>query len=487
MNEGAPGRPSDVYSRYGVQRHAEVQTGQQVQERVTAEVQERYGPFLGMVMQLVEAPHRVNDVLDAQAAQLKGQVLTRSAPAQPDAHYIGIPHQQLHESVNNGVDPGAIGEIADVWTQIGNELATFNDNVATAIGSSEADWTGKAGDGARQALANMGNRAGETGTAAQLAGTLFTQQARALSDAKNNVPPPPAQPFDPAASRERLMSITDPIQFVQQAAADQAAFQKQQADHEQAARAVETYDRTVAQTAAAQPAFAPEPPAPPKDPADPGRPPIAPNPGFTGRGNTPPPRVGNDTTNTSWTAPSTVGTGTTNTSSLNSNLGGNGLNLGNQGGNSPLGNSNLNVVGPLPGNSGDKDRSGGPGGRTGGGPGGRSGVGSGRVPGGMGGGRVPGAAGLGNPNAAKGFGPGGSAGVMAGNEGTAARGGGSSAGAAGRGGAGAGAMGGMGAGAAKGQGGEDIERNTPSYLINEDNGNEIVGDLGLVTPPVIGE
>ena len=53
MNEGAPGRPSDVYSRYGVQRHAEVQTGQEVQDRVTAEVQGRYGPFLGMVMQLV--------------------------------------------------------------------------------------------------------------------------------------------------------------------------------------------------------------------------------------------------------------------------------------------------------------------------------------------------------------------------------------------------------------------------------------------------
>lgn len=480
MNEGSPGRPSDVYSRYGVQRHTEVQTGQEVQERVTAEVQGQYGPFLGMVMQLVEAPNRVNDVLDAQAAQLKQQVLTRSAPGQPDAHYIGIPHQQLHESVNNGVDPGAIGEIADVWTQIGNELATFNDDVASAIGSSEVNWTGKAGDSARQALADMGNRAGETGTAAQLAGTLFTQQARALSDAKNNVPPPPAQPFNAAASRERLMSITDPLQFVQQAAADQAAFQQQQADHEQAARAVETYDRTVAQTAAAQPAFAPEPPAPPKDPVDPGRPPIAPNPGFTGQGNTPPPRVGNDTTNPSWTAPQTTGNTTTNTSGLNNNLGGNGLPVGNQGGSNQHGGNNLTVTGPLLGpNQGARSTQGGPGGRTGGGPGGSS-------AGGTGSGRVPGAAGPGNPNATKGFGPGGSAGVMAGNEGTAARGGAQSAGAAGRGGAGTGAMGGMGAGAAKGQGAEDIERNTPSYLINEDNGDEIVGDLGTVSPPVIG-
>ncbi|MCR3749368.1 hypothetical protein [Lentzea californiensis] len=486
MNEGAPGRPSDVYSRYGVQRHAEVQTGQEVQERVTAEVQGQYGPFLGMVMQLVEAPNRVNDVLDAQAAQLKQQVLTRSAPGQPDANYIGIPHQQLHESVNNGVDAGAIGEIADVWTQIGNELATFNDEVATAIGSSEADWTGKAGDGARQALANMSNRAGETGTAAQLAGTLFTQQARALSDAKNNVPPPPAQPFDAAASRERLMSITDPIAFVQQVSADQAAFQQQQADHEQAARAVETYDRTVAQTAAAQPAFAPEPPAPPKEPVDPGRPPIAPNPGFTGQGNTPPPRVGNDTTNTSWTAPPTSGTGGTNTSGLNNNLGGNGPNLGNQGGNNQLGgNTNLNLGGPLPGpNSGSKSTQGGPGGRAGGGPAGRGGS-SGT--GGTGGGRLPGgSAGLGNPNAAKGFGPGGSAGVMPGGESAAGRGGAAAGGGAGRGGTSVGAMGGMGAGAAKGQGDEDIERTSPSYLLEPDP-DEIFGNDTLVAPPVLGE
>ncbi|HUR05910.1 MAG TPA: hypothetical protein VM347_25415 [Nonomuraea sp.] len=483
MNEGAPGRPSDVHSRYGVQRHSEVQTGQQVQEQVNAEMQVRYGPLIGVVVGLVQAPGQVDDMLDAQAAQLKGQVLTRSAPSQPDAHYIGIPHQQLHDSVNNGVDPGAIGEIGDIWTQIGNELATFNDDVAAAIGDSETNWTGKAGDGARQALANMGNRAGETGTAAQLAGTLFTQQSRALGDAKNNVPPPPAQPYNAAASRERLMSITDPIQFVQQAAADNAAFQQQQKDHEQAARAVETYDRTVAQTAAAQPAFAPAPPTPPRDPGDPGRPPVAPNPGFTGQGNTPPPQVSNDTTNTSWTAPPTQNPGTTNTSGLNNNLGGNGPNLGNQGGNNQLGGNNVNLGGgPLLGNkssqSGLNARTGG---GPGGGPGGRSGgggVGSGRLPGG--------GAALGNPNAAKGFGPGGSAGVMPGNESATGRGGGTSAGAAGRSGAAGGAMGGMGAGGAKGKGDEDIERTTPSYLLEPDP-DEIFGNDTLVAPPVLGE
>jgi hypothetical protein len=63
----------------------------------------------------------------------------------------------------------------------------------------------------------------------------------------------------------------------------------------------------------------------------------------------------------------------------------------------------------------------------------------------------------------------------------------------GRGGAGAaGAAGGRGGGAPMGggrgaKGGEDAEHQTATYLVNEDNGSEIVGDLPLTAPPVIGE
>lgn len=42
-----------------------------------------------------------------------------------------------------------------------------------------------------------------------------------------------------------------------------------------------------------------------------------------------------------------------------------------------------------------------------------------------------------------------------------------------------------GGGAAKG-GGEDNEHKTPDYLITLDNGNELIGKLPLVSPPVIG-
>jgi len=45
----------------------------------------------------------------------------------------------------------------------------------------------------------------------------------------------------------------------------------------------------------------------------------------------------------------------------------------------------------------------------------------------------------------------------------------------------------MGAPARGAGGGDDLEHNTPSYLITQEHGSEIVGALPLVAPPVIGE
>jgi hypothetical protein len=46
-------------------------------------------------------------------------------------------------------------------------------------------------------------------------------------------------------------------------------------------------------------------------------------------------------------------------------------------------------------------------------------------------------------------------------------------------------MGGM--GGRGGRGGQDEEHQTAGYLVNEENGNLIVGDFDPVSPPVIGE
>lgn len=65
--------------------------------------------------------------------------------------------------------------------------------------------------------------------------------------------------------------------------------------------------------------------------------------------------------------------------------------------------------------------------------------------------------------------------------------GGASGAAAGRAGAhGMPGMGGMGAGGARGSGDNDTDHATPGYLVDVSNGSELIGDLPLVAPPVLG-
>jgi hypothetical protein len=113
------------------------------------------------------------------------------------------------------------------------------------------------------------------------------------------------------------------------------------------------------------------------------------------------------------------------------------------------------------------------------GTGGGRGAGSGRFGAGAGadGGRFSSGAGAGTR------GPGNAAGAAAEEEGVLRRGG-----VAGRpGAAGAPGAGGMGAGGRGGRGEEDREHRSAAYLVSEDNGNEIVGNIPLTAPPVIGE
>lgn len=49
-----------------------------------------------------------------------------------------------------------------------------------------------------------------------------------------------------------------------------------------------------------------------------------------------------------------------------------------------------------------------------------------------------------------------------------------------------GGMGGMAPAAGRGGGGDDVHK-TPGYLIDAVNGDELIGTLPLVAPPVLGE
>jgi hypothetical protein len=477
---------SAAYGQYGLHHYQGNVAGlKQVDDTTAQHDRARHGPLVGAIMHLVNGSNEVDDQLTSTAKSLKQGLDLRSAPSPANSVYQGIPHETLYESVTQGVNPGAVTSASDTWLGIGNKLAALQSTVAKAIASTEVSWTGKAAESARQSIATLGNQSGAAGQSAQLAGVLTARQAEALTSAKNTVPPPPKPPYDPQAAQQQLQTITDPVAFGMQAAKDQALATAQRAAHQQAAHVVQQYDRTVAQTSASMPAFAPAPKV-----VNPGGPPstpmptlpggggpgpggngptapgsgtpgptgttLQPDPGSTGHGHTQvtpvPPGTGPQTTTTSSTtfAPPT---------SIPQGLPGQGLGAGN------------------------------------GLPGGLSGEqfpGGGFLPGGGFGAGGAGTAGSNGPGGAgRGFGGAATAGETAGESGRSGAGAGAGATAeeaamaerAGARGASSG-MGGMGAGRGQ-RGKEDAEHKRPSWLIETDQG--IFGADQLTAPPVIGE
>jgi hypothetical protein len=489
-----------AYNHYGLHHyHGSVQNLDQVNKTVSQQDQAKYGPLFGSLLNLMNGHGEVDDKLTATAKNLKQGLDIRSAPPAANAHYGGIPHQELYDSVTQSVDAGSVGDVSDTWLGIGNKLTNLQNTVAQSIASSQVTWSGHAAEQARQSIASLGNKSGQAGQASQLAGVLTAHQAEALSTAKNSVPPPPKTPFSAAAAQQQLQTIQDPIAFAVQAAKDQAQAAEQQAAHQMAAHVVQQYDQTVSQTSASMPAFAPAPPV-----AQPGQHGPVATPGPTGPGGAPP--GGGPTAPGSVTSGGpTSGTHTPggHTASTVTSPDFPGVDVDQQTSTAGFVPPASSGVGPSVGSTGPFGTggggTGGGAGSTGGLPGefGMDGLGGGGFAAGVGGGGLGagggGVGGAGSGGAGAGGRFGGASGAAAGGD--AAGGGRSGVGAgaaaaeeaamgpAGSRGA-AGGMGGMGAGrGAKGQG--DSEHKRPDWLVENDEG--IFGTDEMTAPPVIGE
>jgi hypothetical protein len=261
QSQATQGDTAAAYDDYGLHHYrGDVQNLGQVNQAVSKQDQSRFGPLFGPLLNLLNGHGEVDDKLTSAAKSLKQGLDIRSAPPAVNAHYQGISHQALYDSVTKNVDPASVGEVSDTWLQIGNKLTNLQTTVAQSIASSQVTWSGHAAEKARQSIAKLGNQSGSAGQSAQLAGVLTAHQSEALSSAKNSIPPPPDPPFDATAARQQLQTIQDPIAFATQAAADHAQASAQQAAHQMAAHVVQQYDQTVSQTSASMPAFAPAPP-----------------------------------------------------------------------------------------------------------------------------------------------------------------------------------------------------------------------------------
>ncbi|MFD4468357.1 hypothetical protein ACFWPA_08700 [Rhodococcus sp. NPDC058505] len=423
--------------------------------------------------------------------------------------FDSMSHRQIMDSVNR-MDPAAVTASAHGWTAIGTALADGLHGFTTAIlGEIKDGWEGAAADRALDATARYVRVSDELATAGSLVGTKVAEAATGITQVKATVPPP-AQ----TSVAEVLVH-----QFSPGTALIKSLLHDRNEAHEQAIQIMKTVYSPVMRQADSQVPVLPAPPTvaqpevagptgagggsanptaadsavsagfgpPGRDaPSGPGAVPGA-DAGDTGPSGGPGPAgaergSGRDGSAESVPAQSDPSSPWTRPAGVDA-----------AGGAGVPGNPAASGAGAMSGAGGPSGS--GPGGLGSGGLGsgglgtgglGSGGLGTGAVAAG-GNGVSGGAAGSGSGGYGGGAGlvgiPGGAVGTTAG----AAGGGGGAAG------AGAGAPGrpgmpgaGMIPAAARGRGEDDTEHATPGYLVTVDNGNDLVGSLPLVAPPVLG-
>lgn len=444
------------------------------------------------------------DEIYLQQAGLYGRFSGRfddPALGSPEA-FEAMSHEDIKAAVD-GMNGGSLRASAEGWTKIGEALQQalndFRDFITT---ETDGKWEGVAKDSATAATGRYATESGKLAEAGTLIGTKITEAATGVDQVKATVPP---------VSKRSLLEVAFDAGMPTVGLFKRLVHDQDEA-HQEAIQIMRTVYTPVMQQADTNVPRLPEPPrviaenqgaSPSRGGAPgigtPGSPtpytggpnsgsptplvqtPGSPMPGATpGTGSTPdafnPITPGpQPTSNDQFTAPADAMTNPAETWTApaaatgldGSRAGQSAYGLPGMGGGAGTGTySGTSGLGSTPGSGiGSGAGSGGGGGGVGGG---------GILTGGYGSGGM-GSGGSGTGGGAAGASPSATAGGASGT---------TAAGTAARGGA---ATGGMMPGAgARGRGDDDAEHKTPGYLVNVDNGSELIGNLPLAAPPVIG-
>ncbi|NKS22315.1 hypothetical protein GS467_14020 [Rhodococcus hoagii] len=443
------------------------------------------------------------DEIYLQQAGLYGRFSGRfddPALGSPEA-FEAMSHEDIKAAVD-GMNGGSLRASAEGWTKIGESLQQalndFRDFITT---ETDGKWEGVAKDSATAATGRYATESGKLAEAGTLIGTKITEAATGVDQVKATVPP---------VSKRSLLEVAFDAGMPTAGLFKRLVHDQDEA-HQEAIQIMRTVYTPVMQQADTNVPRLPEPPrviaenqgASPSSGGAPGIgtpgstapytggpnsgspiPPVqtpgSPIPGATpGTGSTPDAfnpiaPAAQPTSNDQFTAPADAST--TPAAAWTAPAAAAGLD-GTRAGQSGYG---------IPGMGGGAATYSGAGG-SGSNAGSGIGAGAGGGAGGYGGGILTGgygssgfgSGGMGSGGSGTGGGTGSSPSATAGGAtGTTA------AGTAARGGA---ATGGMMPGAgARGRGDDDAENKTPGYLVNVDNGSELIGNLPLAAPPVIG-
>ncbi|MDQ7807040.1 hypothetical protein Q5425_25145 [Amycolatopsis sp. A133] len=241
-------------------------SGDQIREMAARQVDDeiRRG-WLGPVVDPVLRDRKIQDLYEQHLADAKHGLdeglAMRETGGAPRTLWANASHEQMNEAITQDANSATVAETSEEWVRVGNELGTHQKAVAGAISASTANWEGDAGDAVREHLAGVGKWLGATAQGATLAGRQQEIHSQALNETQRQMAANPPVQFDLQSTNQRLMSMTDPVQYAAAAGEAMQTYRAQQAAREHAAQIMTQYDETIG-GAVATPRF----PAPPKLP-----------------------------------------------------------------------------------------------------------------------------------------------------------------------------------------------------------------------------
>ncbi|MEU8635773.1 hypothetical protein AB0C38_26710 [Amycolatopsis sp. NPDC048633] len=219
------------------------------------------GPAVDPVLRDKKIQELYQQHLDNSKHGLDEGLSMRENGGAPRTLWDNASHEQMNEAITQDANPATVAETSEEWVAVGNDLGTHQKTLGDAINASTSNWQGDAGDAVREHLAGVGKWLGATAQGATLAGRQQEIHSQALNETQRQMAANPPVQFDLQSTNQRLMSMTDPVQYAAAAGEAMQTYRAQTAARDHAAQILTQYDDTIG-SAVATPRF----PAPPKLP-----------------------------------------------------------------------------------------------------------------------------------------------------------------------------------------------------------------------------
>ncbi|MEV6644042.1 hypothetical protein [Amycolatopsis sp. NPDC051371] len=237
------------------------------------------GPAVDPVLRDKKIQELYQQHLDNAKHGLDEGLTMRENGGAPKTLWANASHEQMNEAITQDANPATVAETSEEWVAVGNDLGTHQKTLGDAINASTSNWQGDAGDAVREHLAGVGKWLGATAQGATLAGRQQEIHSQALNETQRQMAANPPVQFDLQSTNQKLMSMTDPVQYAAAAGEAMQTYRAQTAARDHAAQILTQYDDTIG-GAVATPRF----PAPPKLPSATARSATSPASGGAGTG-----------------------------------------------------------------------------------------------------------------------------------------------------------------------------------------------------------